>query len=153
MKTLALVLVLVVLSSAPVWAAPARSWTDVVPATIQDRARMAQEIADDVHYDGKSNVFKTDAVELGAAAIEGNTALADWRSADRTKHGQVYFFYICDHWNVGKVSIGRPLTARELETNHYSAHAVDTTKLIAELKKLESHGIAYLNPPHFGATC
>jgi len=124
-------------------------------ATVQQRMSLSVSVADYIHP-GKSNPFKTDAVELGAAAIEGRFALADWRSADRSAHGQVSFYTVCDQWYVGIVSMGRPLTAQnlvgppQLESSVPSAIA---SKLVSELAQLEDLHIEYLKPAHVGITC
>jgi len=127
-------------------------------ASIQDRMRMSVSIADYIH-DSLSNSFKTDDVELGPAAVERNFALADWRSADGKLHGQVSFFYLCDHWNVGQVSTGRPLRAQDLIAPPKSVRQIGSipakiaSKLAAELAQLELRHVTYLKPAHFGITC
>jgi hypothetical protein len=75
-------------------------------ATVEQRLRMSVEIASYIRDFGKRNEFHTERVDLGPTAIEGNWALADWRSDDGKLHGQVSFAYICDHWNLEKVRLG-----------------------------------------------
>lgn len=123
-------------------------------ASIGDRIRMSEEIANYIHGSGRSNAFKAGAVELGPATVEGNFALADWRSADRKRHGQVSFFYACDHWNVGKISVGRPFQAKDLVSKDLSNVSLKTAaKLLADLKQLENQHVAYLKPAHDEGSC
>jgi hypothetical protein len=126
-------------------------------ASPKDRARMAVSIADYIHDGdyGKSNPFKTGAVEVGAVVIESHWALADWRSADGSTHGQVSFFYECDHWNVGAVSIGGALSVQNLIARKGLGQmpAPAATKLAAELTQLESQEIAYLKPAKATGDC
>jgi hypothetical protein len=132
-------------------------------ASLQDRLGMSASVADYIHdHDyGKSNPFQTDAVEIGAAAIEAHHsaeeytryALADWRSADGKGHGQVLFSYLCDHWNIEAVSIGRPFSAQRLVEEAKRLPAATASKLVAQVVQLEKLNIAYLKPAHPGISC
>ena len=123
-------------------------------ATLLDRTRMSVEIAGYIRDVGKSNEFKTKFVELGAAAIEGNWALADWRSEDGKQRGQASFAYLCDHWNLEKVKIGHPLHAQDLVGHRLGGAPVAfAEKLVADLKLLETQHIAYLKPAHSEVGC
>src|SRR5579864_186720 len=117
-------------------------------ATVRERTELSIMIASYLHNRdyGKSNPFKTDAVEIGAAVIESHFALADWKSADGKEHGQVVFFYLCDSWNVGKVTESA-FRAQDL-TGRYLGDLPqeDAAKLIAELKWAEGQGVSYLKP-------
>jgi len=145
MKAFVVGAMIVLLSASPISAAQ---------ASIQDRTRMSVSIADYIHDYGKSNSFKTNAVELGPAGVEGHSALADWRSADGKHRGQISFFYLCDHWNVGKISTGQPLRAKDLVGQALSSMSTRTAaKLIADLKQLESQHVAYLRPAHNEVSC
>ncbi|HME81814.1 MAG TPA: hypothetical protein VKF82_07030 [Candidatus Eremiobacteraceae bacterium] len=133
--------------------------TDARQASVQERLAMSVSIADYIHYHnyyGKTNPFKTEAVELGAAATEGRFALADWRSADDREHGQASFYTVCDTRFVGTVSTGRPLTTQNLVGQpklESSVPAPIAAKLVAEVAQLEDLHIAYLKPAQWGTTC
>lgn len=96
------ILIVIGVSVAPTYAAQ---------AALQERTQMSISIADYIRDVGKPNPFKTHLVELGAATVEGHWALADWRSPDGKVHGRISFFYLCDHWNVGKVITGQAFRA------------------------------------------
>jgi hypothetical protein len=150
MRAIVVLVMLVVVSISPANAAR---------ASVKDRMRMSVSISDYIHYHdrGKSNAFKTDAVEVGAAAIEGQFALADWRSADGRARGQVLFFYVCDDWNVGAISTGRPLSIAmvRMQSPFLAAHLTEkiASKLAAEVTRLEVQHVAYLKPTHPRPTC
>ncbi|MBV8082324.1 MAG: hypothetical protein JOY86_05005 [Candidatus Eremiobacteraeota bacterium] len=135
-------------------------------ASLQNRRAMNQAIADyihDLHDLGKSNPFKASGVELGPAVTEeqwgesvqsGRWALADWRSADGTTKGQVSLFYMCDGWNVGKVSIRSTLSPTDLQSRYMDGvPARIAVKLVSELGQIESKNIGYLKPATPGITC
>jgi hypothetical protein len=132
-------------------------------ASIQDRMGMSQSVADYIHNRdyGKSNPFNTNTVEIGAAAIEAHHsaeeytryALADWRSADGKVHGQVLFYYLCDHWNIEAVSSGRPFSAQGLIEQAKRLPAATASKLVDQVVQLEKLSIAYLKPAHPGFSC
>jgi hypothetical protein len=130
-------------------------------ASLQDRTRMAVSIADYIHdgdYDrsqGRPNPFKSDAVELGAVAIQGHWALGNWRLADESIHGQVFFFYECDHWNVGNVATGSSLKVQDLVARQGVGRipSPSAARLVADLVQLESQHVAYLKPAKPEMTC
>jgi hypothetical protein len=120
-------------------------------ASVRDRMLMSGSASDAIYK------FKTSDVEIGAAVTGGQFgqyALAEWRSARGKLHGQVSFFYICDHWNVGKVSTGRPFRARDLVGNGgFGIPGATASKLVAELKQLDDQHIAYLKPARAAGGC
>lgn len=142
-------MLILTLAANPTTAPPARE------ASIADRTGMSVEIADYIKDAGRANEFKTGAVEVGAAAIEGQTALADWRSADGKERGQVTFFHSCDHWNLGRVSIGHAITANGLHASHLpgSPSVDDAIRLVDELRRLEVRHVAFLAPARAGISC
>ena len=145
MKAFIFGLMLVLVSASPINAAQ---------ASVEERTRMSVSIAAYIHDFGRSSDFKTDAVELGPTAVVGNSALADWRSVDGKRHGQISFFYLCDHWNVGKISTGQPLQAKDLVGQGLSNMSTKTaTKLLADLKQFEKQHVAYLKPAHNEGSC
>jgi hypothetical protein len=145
MRRILLSLMLVIVSISPVIAAQ---------ATVQDRMRMSVEIADYIRDSGKSNEFHAGSVNLGAAVIEGHWAIADWRSEGDKLHGQVAFAFLCDHWNLERVTIGRPLRVQDLVGHHTGGSPVAIAeKLVADLKSLETQHIAYMKPAHAGVEC
>ena len=121
--------------------------TNAAQASVQDRERFSIVIASYIRDLGKSNEFETKFVELGATVVEGNSALADWKSEDGKLYGQVSFFYLCDGWNVGKVVLARHLRAQDLK-GHSLGNVPETValKLVEELKELEKQNVAYLKP-------
>jgi hypothetical protein len=112
-------------------------------ATAAQRQELAQAVADAIHANA-TTFHQLKAVEVGAAVVDGYNALADWRSTDRTQHGQVSFYLACDHWNVGNVSFGRPLTAAQVESGDHPFGKPDGNKQLAELAALDTQNIAYL---------
>ena len=115
-------------------------------ASVADRTRMSVEVASYIHDPGVPNAFKSTSVEIGATAIDWPFALADWRSADGKRHGQVSFFHMCDSWNVGAVSVNRPLTVTEL-THSYGRMSEDkAAQLISKLDRLEVQQLTFLKP-------
>ncbi|GEM_PF-4565671 len=142
---------------------PSSSPTTGAAATLRERAAMSQSVADYVHDPGMgvyhTNPFKTNSVEIGAAVVETSSdplsysrfALADWRSQDASSHGQVFFRYLCDHWNVTSVSIGRPLTFQEILAARTPKTVAEN--LVAGLAGLESQQVAYLEPAVPGLSC
>jgi|SRR5579872_719021 len=144
MRAVIIGLVLVVGSISPCHAAE---------ASVQDRIGLSVSISDyirDIKYENTSNLFRTTTVEIGATVIEDSSALADWRSADGKKHGQVFFYHMCEHWWVEAVSVGRALSAHEIAGRIPAAAA---TRLVAELANVEDQPVAYLKPARPGGTC
>ncbi|MGC2129629.1 MAG: hypothetical protein WA629_05970, partial [Candidatus Aquilonibacter sp.] len=93
------------------------------------------------------------AVEIGAAVIEQPGALADWRSENGNGGGQVAFLYVCDHWNVLKVSNGVPLRPEQIVVEQpFPITKTVAQKLVAELAQLETKNVVFLKParPHPG---
>jgi hypothetical protein len=127
-------------------------------ASVQERKSMSQSVADDIH--DYPNEFRAKAVEIGAAVIEeadqsapsSHYALADWRSADGTLHGQVFFINMCDHWNVEAVSFGRPLTVQEIVSVRRTPTKI-AKGLLGELAGVDSAAVAYLKPSTPGFSC
>lgn len=123
-------------------------------ASIEERKEISRSISADLHYidTGKSNPFGTEAVEIGATVRVGDYyALADWQSADKKRHGQLYVTTKgCEVWSIQKVSVGHPLTAQDLIASNAPPRIA--TELVAELSKLEAQQIAYLKPVT-GPTC
>jgi hypothetical protein len=134
-------------------------WFGVVcarEASRDDRARMAVSIANCIHdepncarsFDGAT------AIEIGTAAIEGNVAIADWHEGRGSRYGQVGFFYLCDHWNVGPVSNGVPLRPAQLLMNPpWGPTKATASKLVAELAQLETQHVGYITPAKPGPDC
>ncbi len=123
-------------------------------ASLRERTEMSISIADYIVDAGKSNPFKAHSVELGTATIEGHWALADWRSADGKVQGRVSFFFLCDHWNVGKVITRRDLRAHDFVGGGMSGIPAEASgKLVAELSRLESQHVAFLKPARAGPSC
>jgi hypothetical protein len=126
-------------------------------ASADERSRMAVEVANYIHdlnpafhagsFDGAR------AVEIGAAVIEQPGALADWRGENGKGHGQVAFLYVCDHWNVLKVSNGVPLRPEQIVVQQpFPITKSVAKKLVAELAALETKNVVFLKavPPHPG---
>jgi hypothetical protein len=118
---------------------------------------MALEVANYIHdvnpafhagsFDGARGV------EIGAAVIEQPGALADWRGANGKGRGQVAFLYVCDHWNVLKISNGMPLHPEEIVVQQpFPITKSVAQKLVAELAALETKNVDFLKPvrPHPG---
>jgi len=129
-----------------------------VTASDEERAYMAVEVANYIHYP-HDRAFKAGsfngatAVEIGAAAIEEPGALADWRAVNGNGHGQVAFLYVCDHWNVLKVGNGIPLRAEQIVVEQpFPITTSKAHKLVAELAQLERANVTFLKParPHAG---
>ena len=115
-------------------------------ASVADRTRISVAVASYVHDPSGSNKFKSLDVEIGATAIDWPYALADWKSADGKRSGQVLFFHICDDWGVAAVSLTTPLTLDEL-THSVGRMTKDTgSQLISKLNELEGQRIAFLKP-------
>ncbi len=130
-----------------------------VTASDQERAYMAIEVANYIHYP-HDRAFKAgsfngaSAVEIGAAAIEQPGALADWRAAKGSGHGQVAFLYVCDHWNVLKVSNGVPLRAEQIVVQQpFPITKSKANSLVAELARLEDNNVTFLKPARPRAGC
>ena len=114
-------------------------------ASVEDRTRMSVAVASYIHDPSESNMFKSSAVEIGATAIDWPYALADWKSADGKRTGQVLFFHICGDWGVAVVSL-RPLTLDELTHSAGRMTKDKGSQLISKLDELEGQRIAYLKP-------
>jgi hypothetical protein len=114
-------------------------------ATASQRQELAQAVADAIHTN-PATFHDVKAVEVGAAVVDGYNALADWRSQDRSQHGQVSFYLACDHWNVGNVSFGRALTAAQIESGDHPFGKPNGNKQLAELAGLQTNTVAYLKP-------
>jgi hypothetical protein len=146
MRAVAVGLVLMFISISP---ASARQASD------RERMEMAVEIATLIRYKIETQVtsiFKTNAVELGPAAIEmsqayGDVALADWHSADGSVHGQVMFIDMCG-WQLKAVSLGRRLRAQDYQAQSGPLTPVAKvfSKLSADVIELEAQHVAYLKP-------
>jgi hypothetical protein len=127
-------------------------------ASADERARMALEVANYIHYP-HDRAFKAGsfngatAVEIGAAVIEQPGGLADWRAASGKGHGQVALLYVCDHWNVLKISNGVPLRPQQIVVElPFPITRPVADKLVAELGQIETKNVAFLKParPHPG---
>jgi hypothetical protein len=121
-------------------------------ASKDERARMSVEVANYIH-DTREPAFAagsfhgTTAVEIGAAVIEMPGALADWRAANGAGHGQVAFLYVCDHWNVLKISNGVPLRPDQIVVKQpFPITRPMANKLVAELGQLDTSNVAFLKP-------
>jgi hypothetical protein len=114
-------------------------------ATASQRQELAQAVADAIHAN-PATFHHLKAIEVGAAVVDGYNALADWRSQDRSQHGQVSFYLACDHWNVGNVSFGRMLTAAEIESGDHPFGKPNGSAQLAELAGLQTNTVAYLKP-------
>ena len=133
---------LIVLLLTTYWTPPPYVYT----ATVADRRHMSVEVASYIHDPSESNRFGTLSVEIGAAAIDWPFALADWRSADGKRRGQVSFVYICDHWNVSAVSVTKPMTVSEIIHGFGKTPRDKAMQLISKLNRLEGLQIAFLEP-------
>ncbi len=121
-------------------------------ASKDERARMAVEVANYIH-DTREPAFAAGAfhgataIEIGAAVIEMPGALADWRGANGNGHGQVAFLYVCDHWNVLKISNGAPLRPDQIMVKQpFPITRPLADKLVAELAQLDTTNVAFLKP-------
>jgi hypothetical protein len=124
-------------------------------ASLQDRLLLSQTVANyinDPDYKGYKYFNGAHAVEIGAAVIEGNGALADWRSVDGKNYGQVAFFHLCDAWNVLSVSNKVPLRAEQIRS-HWGITKNIASVLIAQLRALEPKHVVYLKPPQAQQSC
>lgn len=134
-------------------------WLGVVyarEASRDERTRMAVSVADCIrdepncarHFDGAAPI------EIGAAAIEGNAAIADWHEARGSRYGQVGFFYACDHWNVASVSNGVPLRPDQLLMDSpLGPTKAMAHRLVAELAQLETQHVGFTEPAKPGSDC
>lgn len=120
---------------------------------------MAVEVANYIH-DVHNRAFHAGsfsgatAVQIGAAVIEQPGALADWRAANGKAHGQVAFLYVCDHWNVLKVSNGGPLRPEQIVVEQpFPITRSVADKLVAELAELETKNVAFLKPARAHPGC
>lgn len=118
-------------------------------ASARDVGRLGVAIATGIRDNGPAT-FGTRFVELGAAAIERPWALADWRSIDRTTHGQVLFVYRCDQWNV-RVATTKPLSRDQLAAQ--GVPSTTTAQLIADLSALEHRGVSYVKVGQASVGC
>ena len=132
-------------------------------ASTKDRSEMSVEVATYLHdpyHDGSDhpNAFGgSTKIEIGAVDVEEGHfklsgydvgyryALADWRSADGKRWGQVAFRYECDHWNIGPIAVGRRMTVADLIAMTRE-NKNEATKLIADLQPLEERHIAFMPP-------
>jgi hypothetical protein len=124
-------------------------------ASLGERTDISRSISAELsrEYYKEANPFGTNAVEIGATviAVDFYHALADWRSADGKRHGQVFLTTKgCSLWYFDEVSVGKPLTAQELISPITPPKIA--TELVAELNKLEAEHVAYLKPVT-GPTC
>lgn len=133
-------------------------------ASVEDRMGMSGSISNCIHdrdYGCSTNPFKTSSVEIGAAVflLRYGVALADWKSTDGTKRGQVFLSTKgCQVWTVGPVSIERALRSDELSA-YLGEHLIwvpspkqVATKLVDELAQLDARNVAYLRVPP-GPSC
>jgi hypothetical protein len=119
--------------------------------SIAERSQLAASIAayikdgDYRQSRGQANPFQSSVVEIGAAVIVWPFALANWRTPGGSVHGQVSFFYFCDHWNVGVVE-RRRIRSTELISSMAPKPltASAATALTAELAAAEASPSAYL---------
>lgn len=127
------------------------------PASIVDRKLMAVEVANYIQQHGTFKGAKQ--VMIGRAIVEGMWALADWKAAKGSQSGQVGFYFACDHWNVGVVSVGTNLTARTLagmwsfEPLTAAAKTARAQKLIAQMQQARRANVAYLPPAKATGGC
>jgi hypothetical protein len=122
-------------------------------AADRDRIAMSVEVANYIHdpygVGSHPNAFGgSSKIEIGSAAIEWPYALADWRSTDGKYRGQIAFWYMCDHWNVGPITIGRRMSPKELVAMRPGDKEPVPAALIAELQKLEARHVAFIQPAH-----
>lgn len=133
-------------------------------ASVEDRMGMSASISNCIHDRVRgcaTNPFKTISVEIGAAVLtlRYGVALADWKSADGTKRGQVFLSTKgCQLWNVGPVSVGRALSSDELSAylgEHLSwvqSPKQVATNLVRDLAQIDAQNVAYLRVPP-GPSC
>ncbi len=117
---------------------------------------MSQSVADYIHdgfFKGVGAFKGTRSVEIGAAVIEWPGALADWRSSDGKSYGQVAFYYMCDHWNVLRVSNELPLRAEQFSFPLRGVTKTAAKKLVVDLGRLDTKHIAYLKPARWQMGC
>lgn len=121
-------------------------------ASKDERARMGVQVANYIH-DTREPAFHAGsfngatAVEIGAAVIEMPGALADWRAANGSGHGQVAFLYVCDHWNVLKISNGVRLRPDQIVVKQpFPITRPVADKLVAELAQLDTANVTFLKP-------
>ena len=124
-------------------------------ASLQDRLLLSQTVANyinDPDYKGYKHFGGARAVEIGAAVVEGNGAIANWRSIDGKHYGQVAFYHRCDSWNVLTVSNKVPLQPRQVIMPGLITKRA-AIMLIAQLGALETKRVAYLKPPRAQVSC
>ena len=131
-------------------------------ASVEDREYISASISNCIHRRDPGcspNPFKTNSVEVGATVEIQMIALADWKSTDGTKHGQVFLSTKgCQLWYVGLVSIERALRPEELTASMggYLSEPRLTKQvakeLVDELAQIEAQNIAYLRVPP-GPSC
>ena len=124
-------------------------------ANVADRQLLSIAVANYIR-DGASRRFNGGrSIEIGAAAIDGRGALADWRSQSGNTHGQIAFFYLCDQWTVLDVRHGAPFRFNELtgRASYNEIGAATAKKLVAELATLERGKIEFLPPARPEASC
>ena len=134
-------------------------------ATVEERQSISHSVSDCIrdHWERCAD-FKTTSVEIGATveAPEADwLALADWKSSDGKKQGQVFLSTIgCGIWDVDLVSSGRSLTSKEIEAfltrwpvvgpPQRAKRAV--LELTSELARIDARSVAYLRVPS-GPSC
>ena len=126
---------------------------DAKQASLEERRRFAQSVADTLHEAEKYRRFpaRVKEVEIGVASIAGSWAIADWRSRDRNANGQVLFRHMCDHWVVWNVTVGEHFNLGRLTEKNVPQKTAK--ELLAEISSLEKRHVVYVPPPKPGITC
>lgn len=131
-------------------------------AAIDERRSISHSISDCIRdrYT-ECAAFKTDSVAIGpAVTYDYYLALADWRSIDGKRRGQVFLTTKgCGIWDVELVSMGRPLTSQAIGSFLNRGSSSDAARgkqagieLTAALARIDAASVAYLRVPP-GQSC
>jgi hypothetical protein len=100
---------------------------------------------------GAANESQLGRVEIGGGYVEGQWAIASWRSEDRKHAGQAVFFHICDHWNLEDAKKGE-FTKSDLSRVQRLTPQI-AARLEADSILLQRAHIPYLPPSRPARTC
>ena len=134
-------------------------------ATVEERQSISHSISDCIRdRSERCAAFKTTSVKIGVTVESSEAdwlALADWKSSDGKKAGQVFLSTKgCGIWDVDVVSFGRPLTSKEIYAFLTRWPVVSppqrakrvTLELTSELARIDARSVAYLRVPP-GPSC
>ena len=108
-------------------------------ASASDRAAMSVATANYL-VKVKDDLLSHGGAEIGAAAIEGDWAIADFRSGDGSEHGQLLFKRGCGRWVMRIAMEGSSLDVDDLTS--YGVPSDAARKLVSEIP--QQRQVAYL---------